>query len=266
MRVIIFGATGMVGQGVIRACVADRGIEEILVVGRTALPRRPAKVREVIHGDFTDFTAVEGELEGFDACFFCLGVSAAGLSEEEYTRVTYDYTLAAARGVGANNPGLTFTYVSGEGTDSTEAGRSMWGRVKGRTENELLAMPFHAYMFRPGYMRPRGGVTSKTPAYRRLYRLTSWLHPLLRRVAPGHVTTTEHLGRAMIAVVALQGDGPTVLSSRDINRLGAPAEAGALPGRWRTVRVSLGGHRRGSAPDGAETCRPTDPRGRLVRK
>ncbi|MFC8670213.1 hypothetical protein [Streptomyces sp. NPDC057199] len=163
MRVVIFGATGMVGQGVLQACVADSDVEEILVVGRTPLPRRPAKVREVTHGDFTDFTAIEGELGGFDACFFCLGVSAAGLSEEEYTRVTHDCTLAAARAIGANSPGLTFTYVSGEGTDSTQTGRSMWARVKGRTENELLAMPFHAYMFRPGYIQPRGASSPRHP-------------------------------------------------------------------------------------------------------
>jgi hypothetical protein len=215
---------------VLQACVADPGIEEVLVVGRTRLPRHHAKVREVIHQDFTDFTAVEGELEGLDACFFCLGVSAAGLSEEEYTRVTHDYTLAAARAVGVNNPDLTFTYVSGEGTDSTEAGRSMWARVKGLTENELLALPFHAYMFRPGYIQPRGGIVSKTPAYRSLYRLTSWLYPLLRKLAPRHMTTTEHLGRAMIAVVALQGDGPRVLFSHDINRLGAPAADSTVSG------------------------------------
>ncbi|MDT0541573.1 MULTISPECIES: NAD(P)H-binding protein [Streptomyces] len=231
MRVVIFGATGMVGQGVLRECVADRDIEEILVVGRTPLAQHHAKVREVIHGDFTDFTAIEPELKGLDACFFCLGVSSVGLSEEEYTRVTHDYTLSAARAVGANNPALTFTYVSGEGTDSTEAGRSMWARVKGRTENELLAMPFRAYMFRPGYIQPRGGIVSKTPATRWLYRLTSWLYPLLRRLAPTHVTTTEHLGRAMIAVTAIQGSGPTVLSSRDINRLGGAPVVGTMPGR-----------------------------------
>ncbi len=221
MRVIIFGATGMVGQGVLRACVEDRGIDEILVVGRTPLNRRPAKVRETIHRDFTDFTAVQKDLAGFDACFFCLGASSAGLSEEEYTRITYDYTLAAARAVGADNPSLTFAYLSGAGADSTEVGRIMWARVKGRTENELLAMPFHVAVFRPGYIQPRGGIVSRTPAYRRLYRLTSWLYPLLRRLAPGHVTTTEHIGRAMIAVMALRGDGPALLSSRDINRLGA---------------------------------------------
>ncbi|MET8560945.1 NAD-dependent epimerase/dehydratase family protein [Streptomyces flaveolus] len=231
MRVVIFGATGMTGRAVLRACVADPRVEEILVVGRTPLPQRRPEVREIIHQDFTDFTAVQEELTGLDACFFCLGVSSAGLSEEEYTRITYDYTLAAARAVGANNPDLTFTYVSGEGADSTEAGRSMWARVKGRTENELLAMPFHAYVFRPGYIQPRGGIVSRTAAYRRIYRLTSWLYPLLRRVAPGHVTTTEHLGRAMIAVVALQGRSPMVLSSRDINRLGAPAATHTVPSR-----------------------------------
>ncbi|WP_052424649.1 NAD-dependent epimerase/dehydratase family protein [Streptomyces fulvoviolaceus] len=233
MRVIIFGATGMTGQAALRACVEDPGVDEILVVGRTPLPRRDAKVREVVHQDFTDFTAVQAELEGFDACFFCLGVSSAGLSEEQYTRITYDCTLAAARAVGANNPDLTFTYVSGDGTDSTEAGRVMWARVKGRTENALLAMPFHAYVFRAGYIQPRGGIVSRTPSYRRLYRLTSWLYPVLRRLAPGHVTTTEHLGRAMIAVVALRGGSPTVLSNRDINRLGEPAADPGTPGADR---------------------------------
>ncbi|MFE7571544.1 hypothetical protein ACFU76_32065, partial [Streptomyces sp. NPDC057539] len=191
-----------VGQGVLRACVADHDVEEILVVGRTPLPQRPAKVRggpgrsgEVIRDDFTDFMAIEGELAGFDACFFCLGVSAAGLSEERYARIAYDYSLAAARTVGSDNPGLTFTYVSGEGADSTGAGRAMWARVKGHTENELLAKEFHAYMFRPGYIQPRGGIVSTTPAY---CRLTSWLYPLRRKVAPGHVTTTELLGRSRL--------------------------------------------------------------------
>lgn len=221
MRVALFGASGMVGQGVLRACLQDGEVEEVVLVVRTPLEAEHPKVREVVHTDFTDFGAVQGELEGLDACFFCLGVSSAGRDEEEYTRITYDFTLAAARAVSVNNPELTFTYVSGEGTDSTESGRSMWARVKGRTENALLAMPFHAYLFRPGYIQPRNGAVSRTSGYRLMYRLTSWLYPVLRRLAPEYVTTTEHLGRAMIAVVALKGDGPSVLHSPEINRLGA---------------------------------------------
>ncbi|QFZ72487.1 NAD(P)H-binding protein [Streptomyces fagopyri] len=221
MRVALFGASGMVGQGVLRACLQDGEVEEVVLVARTPLKARHPKIREVLHTDFTDFGAIQGELEGLDACFFCLGVSSAGRDEEEYTRITYDFTLAAARAVSVNNPALTFAYVSGEGTDSTESGRSMWARVKGRTENALLAMPFHAYLFRPGYIQPRHGAVSKTSAYRLMYRLTSWLYPVVRRLAPRHVTTTEHLGRAMIAVVALQGSGPSVLHSPEINRLGA---------------------------------------------
>ncbi|MFF2998045.1 NAD(P)H-binding protein [Streptomyces sp. NPDC057950] len=221
MRVALFGASGMVGQGVLRACLQDEEVEEVVLVVRTPLKEEHPKVREVVHADFTDFGAVRGELEGLDACFFCLGVSAAGRDEAEYTRITYDFTLAAARAVSVNNPELTFAYVSGEGTDSTESGRSMWARVKGRTENALLAMPFHAYLFRPGYIQPRNGAVSRTSGYRLMYRLTSWLYPVLRRLAPKYVTTTEHLGRAMIAVVALKGDGPSVLRSPEINRLGA---------------------------------------------
>ncbi|MFJ5272878.1 NAD(P)H-binding protein [Streptomyces sp. NPDC088358] len=221
MRVALFGASGMVGQGVLRACLQDGKVDEVVLVVRTPLEVEHPKVREVVHTDFTDFGAVQSELEGLDACFFCLGVSSAGRDEEEYTRITYDFTLAAAHAVSVNNPGLTFTYVSGEGTDSTESGRSMWARVKGRTENALLAMPFHAYLFRPGYIRPRNGAVSRTSGYRLMYRLTSWLYPVLRRLAPKYVTTTEHLGRAMIAVVALKGDGPAVLHSPEINRLGA---------------------------------------------
>ncbi|XUL89315.1 NAD(P)H-binding protein [Streptomyces galilaeus] len=221
MRVAIFGASGMVGQGVLRACLLEQSVDQVLLVVRTPLNVEDPKVREVVHTDFGDFTAIQGELEGLDACFFCLGISSSGRDEEEYTRITHDYTLAAARAVSANNPALTFTYVSGEGTDSTESGRSMWARVKGRTENELLAMPFHAYMFRPGYIQPRHGAVSRTASYRLTYRLTSWLYPVLHRLAPRHMTTTEHLGRAMIAVVSLKGTGPSVLYSPEINRLGA---------------------------------------------
>lgn len=221
MRVVIFGASGMVGQGVLRACLLDDSVTDVLLVVRKPLNKTHPKIREIVHADFTDFSAIQDELKGLDACFYCLGVSAAGRSEAEYTRITYDYTLAAARAVRAGNPTLTFTYVSGEGTDSTEQGRAMWARVKGRTENALLAMDFYTYMMRPGYIQPRHGAVSQTGSYRVLYRLTSWLYPVLHRLAPRHTTTTEHLGRVMIAVARLKGEGPRVLNSGDINRLGA---------------------------------------------
>lgn len=216
----------MVGQGVVHACLRDERVTEVVLVVRAPLGLSDPEVRQIVHQDFTDFASLQGEFTGLDACFFCLGVSAAGLSEEEYVSVTHDVTLAAARVVAAAGPSVTFTYVSGEGTDSTEAGRSFWARVKGRTENELLAMDFHAYMFRPGYIRPMHGAVSRTAWYRWMYRASSWLYPVLHRLAPGHTTTTDALGRAMIAVVGLGGTGPTVLDSRDINRLGAPEGPG----------------------------------------
>jgi uncharacterized protein YbjT (DUF2867 family) len=221
MKVILFGASGMVGQGVLRACLLDAEVTEVVAVVRRPLGRTEAKLREIVHADFTDFTAAAGELTGADACFFCLGVSMAGRAAQEYERVTYDYTLAAARTVAAGSPDLTFAYVSGDGTDSTERGRTAWARVKGRTENALLAMDMRAYMFRPGYIQPVHGERSRTPWYRVLYTLVSWLYPVLRRLVPDRVTTTERLGRAMLAVVRLEGGGPHILSSRDINRLGA---------------------------------------------
>ncbi|MFJ5110218.1 NAD-dependent epimerase/dehydratase family protein [Streptomyces sp. NPDC088551] len=226
MNVVIFGASGMVGHGVLRACLLDPAVTSVLVVGRGPLGITHPKLREVIHQDLTDLSALSGQLAGLDACFFCVGVSAAGRDEAEYTRITYDVTLAAASAVSRHNPGITFAYVSGEGTDSTERGRAMWARVKGRTENALLAMEMDAYMFRPGYIQPRHGAVSRTPAYRVMYTLTSWLYPLLHRIAPGHTTTTEHLGRAMLAVArphaARSGaEIPRVLDSREINRLAA---------------------------------------------
>ncbi|MFJ2891401.1 NAD-dependent epimerase/dehydratase family protein [Streptomyces sp. NPDC087305] len=228
MRVIIFGASGMVGHGALRACLLDEAVTEVLVVVRSALPLEHPKLRQIVHADFTDYTAVQGQLKDLDACFFCLGVSAVGRGEEEYTRVTYDYTLAAARAVHAANPSLTFVYVSGEGTDSTGRSRQMWARVKGRTENDLLAMPMHAYMFRPGYIQPVNGASSRTPVYRVVYRVTGGLYPLLRRAFPRHVTTTDAVGQAMLAVTRLQGAGPSVLHNSDINRLVA-AEPGQAP-------------------------------------
>ncbi|MFD8733342.1 NAD(P)H-binding protein [Streptomyces sp. NPDC059618] len=219
MKVILFGASGMVGQGVLRACLEDPEVTEVLAVVRRPLGRSAPKLRELLHSDFTDLTPIAGELAGADACFYCLGVSAAGRDAAEYETITYTYTLEAARVVAAGNPGLTFVYVSGEGTDSSEQGRSAWARVKGRTENALLAMDMHAYAFRPGWIQPVHGETSGTRWYRVMYRLTSWLYPVVRRVAPRYVTSTEQVGRAMLATSRLKGAGPHVLRSADINRL-----------------------------------------------
>ncbi|MFJ9704871.1 epimerase [Streptomyces sp. NPDC101234] len=177
MNVLLFGASGMVGQGVLRACLLAPTVDSVLVVGRRPLGVTHPKLTEVSHDDFTDLTAVGDRLTGVDACFYCLGVSSAGMSEAEYTRVAYDFTPAAARALVAASPGPTFTYVSGEGTDSTEQGRTMWARVKGRAENDLLATPMNAYMFRPDYIQPLHGAVCRTRSYRVMYTLTSWLYP-----------------------------------------------------------------------------------------
>jgi uncharacterized protein YbjT (DUF2867 family) len=224
MRVILFGATGMVGQGVLRECLLDDGVEWVLAIGRSATGQQHAKLRELVHKDLLDYSAIEGELSGYDACFFCLGVSSAGMSEQDYTRVTYDLTLAAARVLARLNPDMTFIYVSGAGTDSSEKGRAMWARVKGRTENALLGLPFKAkYMFRPGFIQPLHGITSKTKLYRAIYAVMGPLYPVWKAVFPKYVTTTEQVGRAMLRV-ARKGAPKPVVENSDINAL-APLRA-----------------------------------------
>jgi uncharacterized protein YbjT (DUF2867 family) len=220
VKVVVFGATGMVGQGVLRECLLDPGVDGVLVVARTPTGVRHDKLREVVHDDFDDFSAVREEFAGLDACFFCLGVSAAGMSEAAYRHLTYDVTLAAAKQLAGLNPAMTFVYVSGAGTDSTERGRVMWARVKGATENALLALPFHAYAFRPGYIQPMNGARSRTGWYRAMYALTTPLFPLLRRLAPDRVTTTEAMGRAMLSV-ARHGWQGRVLETDGINAAAA---------------------------------------------
>jgi len=220
MRVVLFGATGMVGQGVLRECLLDPDVESVLSVGRSATGQQHVKLRELVHRDFLDFSPIESELAGFDACFFCLGVSSAGMKEEAYRRITYDFTMAAARTLARLNPNMTFVYVSGMGTDSSERGRTMWARVKGQTENALLRMPFQAaYMFRPGVIVPLHGIKSRTALYRIPYMLMAPLLPLLEAAFPKYVTTTERLGRAMIHV-AKQGAAKAVLESSGINAVG----------------------------------------------
>ncbi len=219
MKVVLFGATGMVGQGVLRECLLDPNVEAILLVGWSASGGRHSKLREIVLEDLSNYTDVAAGLSGLDACFFCLGVSSGGMSEREYERVTYGITLAAAGILSRLNPQMTFVYVSGAGADSSEHGRSMWARVKGRTENALLQLPFAAaYMFRPGVIEPLHGVTSKTRAYRVFYTLAKPLLPLLRHAFPNHVLTTEQIGRAMLTV-ARQGCAKRVLESKDIRAL-----------------------------------------------
>lgn len=216
MKAVIFGATGMVGQGVLRECLLDPEVERVLSVVRSATGQQHEKLRELIHGDFLDFSGIEAELAGYDACFFCLGVSSAGMSEDEYERVTYGFTMAAAQALVKVSPGMTFEYISGAGTDSTGKGRSQWARVKGRTENALLALPFKsAYMFRPGFIQPLHGIKSKTKSYRVFYIVLGLLLPALKAIFPRSMTTTEQLGRAMIAV-AKHGYTKEVLEMRDI--------------------------------------------------
>lgn len=226
MNVLLFGATGMVGQGVLRECLADPGVTRVVAIGRsparaTPMGRLPeaAKLEDLTHADLFDYSAIEDRLTGFDACFFCLGVSSAGMSEAAYSRVTHDLTLAAARTLARLNPGMTFTYVSGRGTDSSETGPVMWARVKGRTENALLALPFKAaYMFRPGAIEPLHGIKPKSRVYRLAYILLMPFLPLIRRLWPQSLTTTEQVGRAMIAC-ARSGAPKRVLDVADINAL-----------------------------------------------
>ena len=220
MNVILFGATGMVGLGVLRECLLDPGVARVLTVGRSATGQKHPKLREVTLPEMLDYSSIERELTGFDACFFCLGVSAAGMSEDAYRRVTYDITLAAARTLVRLNPAMTFIYVSGASTDSTERGRAMWARVKGSTENALLRLPFKAaYMFRPGVIQPLHGIRSKTGWYNTFYTVARPLLPLLRKLAPRYVTTTELVGRAMLRVVR-QGAPSPIVENAEINRLG----------------------------------------------
>ena len=221
MKVIVFGATGMVGQGVLRECLRDGDVTEVLTVGRSATGQQHPKLRELVHKDFLDFSAVEKDITGYDACFFCLGVSSIGMDAERYRHLTYDITLAAARPLARLNPGMTFVYVTGASTDSTEQGRMMWARVKGKTENDLLKLPFKAaFMFRPGAIQPLHGVRSKTAWVQALYVMTGPLLSFLHQVAPNYVTTTEELGRAMLSV-AKRGYPKPILEMEDIHKAGA---------------------------------------------
>ncbi|CAI0777501.1 Rossmann-fold NAD(P)-binding domain-containing protein [Serratia grimesii] len=223
MRVIIFGASGMVGQGALRECLRDPQVSEVLSIGRSALAQQHAKLRQLTLPELSDLSAIEAQLVGYDACFFCLGVSSTGMSEARYRTLTYDLTLATARPLAQLNPTMTFIYVSGVGTDSSEQGRSMWARVKGATENALFALPFHAVMFRPSAIVPLHGIRSRTRAYDLLYRVFKPLWFVALRLFPNQVTTTECVGLAMLAVA--RGETTLrVVEPAEINRLALPSE------------------------------------------
>ncbi|WP_310395079.1 NAD-dependent epimerase/dehydratase family protein [Hymenobacter sp.] len=212
IKAIITGATGMVGEGVLLECLHDPAVTEVLVLGRKASGYAHPKLRELLHANFEDLSAIESQLTGYDACFYCAGISAVGVSKAAYERFTYDTTLAAAQTLARLNPGMAFCYVTGAGTDGTERGRSHWARVKGRTENALRRLPFRAvYLFRPGYLHPTPGQRNVL----KMYKFLSWLYPVLRRVAPRTASTLREMGRAMIAA-ARDGYPRPVLEVPDI--------------------------------------------------
>lgn len=217
MKVLIFGATGMVGQGVLLECLRAPDVELAVTCGRSATGAQDPKLREIVHKDLSSYAGIERELAGFDACFFTLGVSSSGMKEADYARITYDLTLAAAEALSRLSPGMTFIYVSGAGTDSTERGRVMWARVKGRTENALLRLPLKAFMFRPGLIEALDGIQSRTPLYRVMYVFFKPLLPLLRRAFPNQVVSTRDIGQAMLAV-ARHGYAKRILEPRDIRQ------------------------------------------------
>jgi uncharacterized protein YbjT (DUF2867 family) len=224
MNVIIFGATGMVGQGVLRECLLNPDVNQVLTIVRSPMGQQHTKLRELVRTDLFDYSNVEADLTGFDACFFCLGVTSAGMTEEQYTHITHDLTLAAATTLAKLNPTMTFIYVSGSGTDGTERGRSMWARVKGKTENDLLKLPFKAaYMFRIGFVQPLHGIVSKTKLYRIFYSVLNPILPFMQKAFPSQIGTTEQVGRAML-LVAKHGFPRPVLESKDINTLRPPSE------------------------------------------
>jgi len=219
MNVILFGATGMVGQGALRECLRDPEVARVLTIGRRPTGQAHPKLRELTAPDLFDLSGLASELRGYDACFFCLGVSAGGMSEADYTRLTYDLTLSAAKALLQANPQMVFEYVSGAGTDSSEQGRSRWARVKGRTENALRALPFRAvYLLRPGLIQPLHGIRSQTRAYRIFYSLGGFLLPLVRAIAPSSITSTERLGKLMIRL-ARSGRPGAILEMKEITAL-----------------------------------------------
>jgi nucleoside-diphosphate-sugar epimerase len=216
IKAIITGATGMVGEGVLLECLSHPDVERVLIVNRKSCGIAHPKLREIIHGNFFDLTPIEAELAGYDACFFCLGVSSVGMSKDEYRRITHDLTLNFARGLAKLNPEMTFCYVTGQGTDSREQGRLAWARVKGATENALMRVFKHAFMFRPGFLKATPGQKNLPTSY----RLFAWVYPIGRLIYPAGFCTLREMGRAMINV-AMNGYAKPILEVKDIVRVGS---------------------------------------------
>ncbi|MGB3438820.1 MAG: NAD(P)H-binding protein [Actinophytocola sp.] len=216
MKVVVFGATGMVGQGVVRECLLDDDVESVVSIGRSASGVTDPKFREVLTDDLLDLSPHAADLAGVDACFFCLGVSSTGMNEADYRQVTYDITMTAAAAVAGQNPAAVFVYVSGAGADATS--RTMWARVRGETENALLATSLDAYVLRPGFIQSRHGARSRTLLYRVAYPVFAVLFPVLRRVAPKYVSSTEQIGLAMLSL-ARHGAPDRVLYSDAFNAI-----------------------------------------------
>jgi uncharacterized protein YbjT (DUF2867 family) len=215
IKIIIFGATGMVGEGVLHEALKHPDVESILVIGRRSCNVKHEKLKELLHKDFFDYSTIREHLRGFNACFFCLGVSSVGMNEQDYSRITYDLTMQAATTLTKLNPEMTFCYVSGTGTDSTEQGKMMWARVKGRTENHLTRLPFKAvYLFRPGLMKPTKGQKNVKP----LFKVLGSLYPLWKVLSPKNVCTLEEVGIAMIQAVRI-GYAKQILENKDIAQL-----------------------------------------------
>ncbi len=219
MKVILTGATGMIGKGVLLECLDHPEISEVLSISRRSLTLDHPKLKELTHKDFSEFASVSEDLKGYTACYACMGVSSAGMKEAEYTRLTYDFTLALARELYTMNPKMTFTYVSGQGTDSSEKGRSMWARVKGRTENDLMKLGFRqAFMFRPGAIIPVKGVQPSSRLYRVLINNLTWLLKLIKKISPDSVVDSAQIGQAMINVSQF-GYHKNILNPKDIQIL-----------------------------------------------
>ena len=215
INVILTGATGMVGEGVLNECLLHNEVERILVINRKPCGVTHPKVTEIIHADFYDLAAIKHQLGGYNACFFCLGVSSVGMKEAQYRHLTYDLTLNVAKTLAALNPEMTFCYISGAGTDSTEKGKSMWARVKGKTENDLMKLPFkQVYNFRPGVLEPSKGAKNVLP----MYKYLAWLMPVIKMLAPNYVSTLRQLATAMINV-SIKGYGKQILEIKDIHAL-----------------------------------------------
>ncbi|UTW65754.1 NAD-dependent epimerase/dehydratase family protein [bacterium SCSIO 12643] len=216
MKVIVTGATGMVGKGVLLECLNHSDVSEVLVIGRSSTGITHDKLNELQHKDFSEFDSISDQLKGYDACYACMGVSAAGMSEEDYTRMTYGFTMALAQKLYALNPNMTFNYVSGQGTNSSEKGGSMWGRVKGRTENDIFKLGFkQAFAFRPGMIIPENGIQPSSKLYKVLINNLTWLLKLMKKMAPNSVVSTTQIGLAMIHV-SKNGYAQKILDPKDI--------------------------------------------------